>query len=132
MLQDITQVVLAKTLDATSLRHRAIANNLANVETPGYERQDVSFEAELRSALDSPGSTDDSRQAEVFDDGAIDGVQSRLIGDATQPARQDGNNVDADREMARLAENTIHYQAILQSYNLKESMVRTAIYEGKR
>jgi flagellar basal-body rod protein FlgB len=124
VLQDLTQVVLAKALDGAALRHRAISNNIANVETPNYRRQDVSFESELRSALDTPSfrSPDD----------AVAETQPEVIADTVQPERANGNNVDIDREMARLAENTIHYQALLQSISVKSSMLKNAIYEGRK
>jgi flagellar basal-body rod protein FlgB len=126
MLQDITQVVLAKALDGTAMRNRAIANNLANVETPGYLRQDVSFESELRAALDSPALSPTSAEGEV------QVVEPEQVGDASQPARENGNNVDVDREMARLADNTLRYQALAQSISVKQNMLTTAIYEGRR
>ena len=121
MLQDITQVVLAKALDASALRHRAIANNLANVETPGYTRQDVSFEDQLGSALNQPDSEDTVQQ-----------LQPNLISDSNEPVRENGNNVDVDKEMAKLAENTIQYESVLQSLTIKGGMLRTAIYEGRK
>jgi flagellar basal-body rod protein FlgB len=126
MLQDITTVTLAKALDGSALRHRAIANNLANVETPGFQRQDVVFESELRAALDSSALPMDAQMEQAA------AVSPSVVGDAASPARENGNNVDADREMARLADNTIRYEAILQCMNLKGDMLKTAIYEGKR
>ena len=126
MLQDITQVVLARALDATAMRNRAIANNVANVETPGYTRQDVAFEGHLKVALDS------MRADEPLSVTDVKSVQPESTIDGAQPVRENGNNVDMDREMARLAENSIRYQAILQSLSIKGSMLRTAIYEGRR
>ena len=126
MLQDITNITLAKALDGTALRHRAIANNLANVETPGYQRQDVVFESELRAAIDSSTLSTDTQMEQAR------AMSPNVIGDSVSPARDNGNNVDADREMARLADNTIRYETILQCLNLKGDMLKTAIYEGKK
>jgi flagellar basal-body rod protein FlgB len=126
MLQDITNIALAKALDGTALRHRAIANNLANVETPGFQRQDVAFESELRTALDSTSLPLDSQMDEVR------AVSPDVVGDAVSPARENGNNVDPDHEMASLAENTIRYEAVLQSMTVKDTMLRNAIWEGKK
>jgi flagellar basal-body rod protein FlgB len=126
MLQDITNVVLAKALDGTALRHRSIANNLANVETPGFHRQDVAFEGELRAAIDANGLSPASQMNQAR------AVNPGVIGDNASPMRENGNNVDADSEMAHLAENTIRYQGILQCMNIKGDMLRAAIYEGKR
>jgi flagellar basal-body rod protein FlgB len=138
VLQDITQSILAKALDGSALRNRAISNNIANVETPNYQRQDVSFEDELRSALDS--STSSARQDGTAEtpssftslEAKVAEAQPRMMTDSVQPARDNGNNVDVDREMARLAENTIHYEALLQTVSVKSSMLKNAIYEGRR
>jgi flagellar basal-body rod protein FlgB len=125
LISDLTQQVLVKAVDAAALRHRALSNNIANVETPGYTREDVSFESELRMALDGPGSSS-IQEREVRD------VRANVQKDTKAPAREDGNNVDIDREMTALAENTLNYQALLQSLSIKGQILRTAIYEGKR
>ena len=43
--------VLDKAADASWLRNAAIGNNISNVDTPGYKREDVAFESELKKAL---------------------------------------------------------------------------------
>lgn len=126
MIRDLTQVVLRKGLDAAALRHRAIADNIANVETPGYTRQKVSFEDQLRTALNTPDSNP------LLWERRIEPVQAAMSSDPASPMRENGNNVDVDREMADLAENTLNYQSLLQSMSIKGAMLRTAIYEGKR
>jgi flagellar basal-body rod protein FlgB len=126
VLQDLSQSVLVKAMDATAMRHRAISNNIANVETPGYVRQKVSFEQELHQALETPDVMERAREMQ------IDTLRPETTNDVTSPLRENGNNVDADKEMAALAENTLDYQAILQTYNMRDQMLRSAIYEGKR
>ena len=56
MSTDITFQVLEKALDGSSSRHRVLANNIANVNTPGFKRGEVSFQEELRRALDCANS----------------------------------------------------------------------------
>jgi flagellar basal-body rod protein FlgB len=126
VLQDLTQSILVKAMDAASMRHRAISNNIANVETPGYVRQKVSFESALHQALETPDVMQRVREMQ------IDAVEPTTENDTASPLRENGNNVDADREMAALAENTLDYQAVLQTYNMRDQMLRTAIYEGKK
>lgn len=126
MLSDVTQAVLAKGLDGVAMRHRAIADNLANVETPNFTRQEVNFEAQLRAALDAPLAERGPRAADVA------GVEPSASHDVRAPYRDNANNVDADREMAALAENTIRYQATLQSMHIRGGMLKTAIHEGRR
>lgn len=128
MITDLTQLALARSLDASAMRHKAIANNIANVETPGYRRREVDFEADLRAALDAP-SAGAAREREVAS------VQPVLREDSASPEQlegSEGNNVDPEQEMTDLAENTIQYQAVLHSMSIRSGMVRTAIFEGRR
>ena len=104
-------VALAKTLDARSARQKIIANNIANVETPGYHRREVLFEESLALALDK------SRlQGTKTNGGHLPLGRSRLSDvqyevlqpiDHTMPSGV--NNVDIDFEMAQLAENQIAF-----------------------
>jgi len=121
---DLTTLALAKSLDGAGLRHRVIADNVANVETPGFTRSEVRFEEKLREALASG----DEEQAA----GRLNGVEPDIQPDYSAPARPDGNNVSMDREMAELTKNTLRYEALVQLLNLKNIMVRTAITEGRR
>jgi len=126
LLADATTAALAKTLDGAAARHRAIAENLANVDTPGFQRSDVSFESELQSALqdaqaNSPTALD-----------RIQRVQPRSLRDTASPARVDGNNVDIDREMAHLAQNTQQFEAAVRALATKLRMLRAAISEGRK
>ena len=105
--------ILDKAADASWKRNDAIANNIANATTPGYKRQDVSFEAELRKALGY-----DSSKEMDFKVGDID--LSQLEGTPYIDAegfsyRLDGNNVDIDTENVRLAENQLKYQGLMSS-----------------
>lgn len=105
--------VLDKAADASWKRNDAIANNIANATTPGYKRQDVSFEAELRKALGF-----NSGKEMDFKVGDID--LSQLEGTPYIDAegfsyRLDGNNVDIDTENVRLAENQLKYQGLMSS-----------------
>ena len=100
-----------KSLDASMLRARVISNNIANVNTPGYQRVEVSFEDELRTALNRSSVRGVTTNAKHFplgrkDISAINPQISKPI-DATQPSGV--NNVDIDHEMAKLAENQILY-----------------------
>ncbi len=102
---------LMKTLDASMLRARVLANNIANVNTPGYQRVDVSFEEELRGALDKGrlrgASTNRGHMALGRKD--VSKVQAR-VDRPIDPSQPSGvNNVDIDTEMAKLAENQIVY-----------------------
>jgi flagellar basal-body rod protein FlgB len=94
-------VAAKKMLDATALRHEAIASNLANLETPRYKRVDVgpSFAEELQQAV---GSKDTDR---------IAGVQPQLAVDPfAVPVRKDGNTVQLETELLKLNQNVLEHQ----------------------
>lgn len=107
--------VLGKTADASWQRNEILANNMANVNTPGYKRQDVDFEEQLRRALGN------SRYESV--DSKVSHLKSseltpRVYTDAANFSyRLDGNNVDIDTESVELASNQIKYQGLVQSIN---------------
>lgn len=107
--------VLDKAADASWLRNQAISNNIANATTPGYKRQDVSFEKELRRAL---GDTKyESMDSKVYNLNTND-ITPRVYTDAADYSyRMDGNNVDIDTENVYLAENQIKYNALMDSIN---------------
>ena len=85
-----------KLLDATVLRHEAIASNLANIETPNYRRLDIapSFQTELQQAMSGHNGNQ------------IDGVQPRLEADPNAVANtRDGNTVQLESELVQLSKN---------------------------
>ena len=91
-------VATKRMLDATVLRHEAIASNLANVETPNYKRVDVAadFSTELKQALSSQ---DVNRMASI---------QPKLAVDTTAvAANRDGNSVELENELMQLNQNTL-------------------------
>jgi flagellar basal-body rod protein FlgB len=97
----ITQRTLEAALHGTEVRQEAIARNLANANTPGYKRVDVSFQNELADKLQfNPGSIDSSFEPTT----SIDG---------TTAMRVDGSNVDVDKEASNLAENQLLFSALM-------------------
>lgn len=107
--------VLDKAADASWLRNEVISNNLANIDTPGYKRQDVEFESILKKALGS------SRYETM--DAKVAGLKNRDLRARTYTDysnysyRIDGNNVDVDNENVMLAENQLRYRGLITSIN---------------
>ncbi len=124
LFSDITQLTLTRTLDASVARQKTIANNIANVETPGYKRVYVPFENELRSALAEPNPN--SRRTLLKD---LTPVQKT---DYLSPSKPDGNNVNIDAEMSDLAKNQLRNKAATTLLQAKSSIMRAAISEGKK
>lgn len=117
--------VLDKAADASNTRNEIILNNLANVDTPGYKRKDVSFQNYLEQALFKDGSLD-NRIAEVnthlSDFGGLIYTDS-----STLSYRLDGNNVDIDTESAMLAENQIRYNALMGQIQQEFARYKTVL-----
>lgn len=121
--------VLQKAADGAWKRNEAIANNIANIDTPGYKRQDVSFQAELQHALKASKYTSlDTKVRELNDNGKLSRIEPRGYTDyADYSYRIDGNNVDIDNENVELASNQIVYQALVQSINSEFQDIKTVI-----
>lgn len=117
--------VLDKAADASNTRNEIILNNLANVDTPGYKRKDVSFQTYLEQALFKDDSLD-NRVAEVnthlSDFGGLIYTDS-----STLSYRLDGNNVDVDTESAMLAENQIRYNALMGQIQQEFARYKTVL-----
>ena len=117
--------VLDSAADASALRNKIIGNNIANVDTPGYKRKDVAFNAYLEEALIGVGTLDDritkinTRLEEINCSVYTDNVNLSY--------RIDGNNVDISTENVYLAENQIRYNALVDSMNQEFSRIRTAL-----
>ncbi len=118
-LFDVTNIpVLSKALDAYSLRHKAIASNIANINTAGYKPKTVTFEDQLSGALrtgSQPGALTNERHIPI---GATDpsGIQPDVVetrsayGSVNDPLASGSNDVDIDAEMAELAKNQIRFK----------------------
>ena len=107
--------LLTKLLDVASLRHEVIAQNVANVNTPNYRRQDVQFHEVFAQALAS-GSP-----------GAALNVQPAVVATPGGYERFDGNNVDIDVEMGQLAKNSLAYKVYAQILAMQLAQMRSAI-----
>lgn len=117
--------VLDRAADAAWRRNEAISNNIANVDTPGYKRQDVAFESVLQQALGN-------NRYESMDDKVANVDLSRLRGRAyvdyaNYSYRLDGNNVDIENENVMLAENQLKYQGLISSINQEFTNLKTVM-----
>jgi flagellar basal-body rod protein FlgB len=122
---------LKKGLECATVRHEAIANNIANVSTPYYKRQDVQFEDQLWEALSGEGkdfklTTTHPRH---FNGTVrrVEQVQPRLKEEEGDQFRIDRNTVDIDREMVELAKNSGQFAQRSELLSRYYSQVRTAI-----
>ncbi len=106
-----TRQAVYKSLDASMLRSKAVAQNVANVDVPGYQRKEVAFEEALRKALKikSEGARTQPEHIEIGKKAALKKVHPESY-EPYDPSNASGkNNVDIDIEAAKLAENQILY-----------------------
>lgn len=117
--------ILDRAADASWLRNEAIGNNLANVDTPGYKRQEVAFESVLKKALGSNRyQSMDSKVANA----KTKNLSVRTFTDYSGFSyRLDGNNVDVENENAMLAENQLKYQGLLAGISQEFTNLQTAM-----
>ncbi len=116
--------------------HDVIANNVANINTPGFKRTDVSFEEALASELpryddssDLALVTDNPSQIAAGPDFAPQPFAVTTQLDDTQAMRVDGSNVDLDQEMAKLSINSSYSQTMHALLGTQYSRIREAISE---
>lgn len=116
-------------LDASSLRQKALADNIANVDTPGFKRSDVDFDSVLQAALKNKDAGDITLKRTSSRHFPGTGMVSGnfVIQDNSTTFRNDGNNVDIDLEMTRLAENTLQYNALSSALTSQLGMLRQVI-----
>lgn len=120
--------LLGKSLDASSLRQRVRASNIANIASAGYERREVSFEQELHAAMRSaktPVAVTDTRH--FGHPSAVEEVQPQVhvVREASEPSGV--NNIDIDYEMVELAKNQVFYTTIAQLLGRNFRGLRAAI-----
>jgi len=117
MFRDLTGTatfnLLAKGLETASLRHKVISNNIANVNTPRFKRQIITFEDEMAKVfhgrIELVGKRTDDRHIPIENINYME-VSPTTITDRAHVMRNDKNNVDIDVEMSDLSKNTMLYQ----------------------
>jgi flagellar basal-body rod protein FlgB len=109
---DSTQQLLEAAMRGSWLRETALTNNIANADTPGYQRQEVNFESTLQSAMSGGQSP---TQVEF---------QTETVPSEAGP---NGAGVSIDQESARLAENGLDYQSLTDVLATRNGIMRSAI-----
>ncbi|HEX2949679.1 MAG TPA: flagellar basal body rod protein FlgB [Armatimonadota bacterium] len=125
MFIDRTAAFLTKVLDGSSLRQSVLADNIANADTPGYTRKEVSFEDQLREAANRAEGDPDQQVADIA------GIQLSALEDDASPRRADGNNVNMEREMTLEAKNSLQYDTAADMLTANFRMLKLAIHEGR-
>lgn len=120
--------ILDKAADAANLRNELLTNNIVNVSTPNYKRKDLDFESVLQAEL---GGEKDLSTAVKNANKSLETLDAQVYTDnASLSYRLDGNNVDINTEEARLAENQIKYQALVDLMNQEFARYNTVLSSG--
>jgi flagellar basal-body rod protein FlgB len=111
-----TRQLVYKSLDANMVKSRAIAQNIANVSTPDYQRKEVNFEEQVRAALKKKinGEKTQELHQDLGRNAALKAVRPMTYVANDPTLAGEINNVDIDLEMAKLAENQIQYNFNIQ------------------
>ncbi len=119
--------VLKTAADASWLREEVLTNNIANVDTPNYKRQDIDFSTYLNSAIEA-SATPASTLTQKINNIDYDNISTRTYTDNSNLSyRLDGNNVDLSTENAELASEQLNYTALVDSINNEFSRMKAVI-----
>lgn len=124
-----TMPLLERGLDMSALRHKLISSNIANEETPGYKARDINFQQELSGMLGSSlelSTTSGLHVGNSSEHRALPAITEEMAG-----AALDGNTVSLEKEMVKMAENSINYDTTLMILTKKFQGMRAAIKEGR-
>lgn len=128
-------LLMARSLDLRMMRQNFINANLANVDTPDYKAVDIEFEPHLRRAMESYNELKMTLTHPRHIQGGpppVQAVMPAIFAEAPPVGGNDYNTVDMDREMAKLAENSILYGATAQLLSGRFQGLNYAINEGGR
>ena len=120
-LFDVTSAALEVAARGAERRQAVLAGNMANVNTPGFKRSDVNFEDSLAKALGSSTRTSS----------LVGAVESQTVSETSTTMRADGNNVDVDREAARLAETQILFDSVMAMESKRMRSLSTLIANAR-
>ena len=119
--------VLSSAADAAWTRNEILNNNIANVDTPGYKRQDIRFESLLRNEIARQGRTSSTLDQKVRSVDYRRLTPYVYTDNSGLSTRLDGNNVDIDIEEAELASNQLMYDGIIEGLNSEFSRMKAVL-----
>jgi flagellar basal-body rod protein FlgB len=133
-VNDKTLKALTTALNFREMRQELISSNVANANTPGFKSKKLDFEAALARALDVDGqmqmNVTDGRHHNVGN-GGFNNLEPEIYDDPNGVVSENGNTVDVEAEMAKMAENKLMYDALVQLINKKMGIMKYAINSEK-
>ncbi|MEB3198107.1 MAG: flagellar basal body rod protein FlgB [Candidatus Sericytochromatia bacterium] len=131
--------IIERALNGLSARQRALGENIANVDTPRFKRLEVAYEAQLRMAVKGSAGREElpmqTSNPLHFSLGPmaerVEDVRTVLTTVSDEVQRNDGNNVDIDAEMAKLAETNMRYNTMATLARNKFEGLKTMLREAR-
>lgn len=122
--------MMERSLDASTLRQKVVANNIANVDTPKFKRSDVVFEELLQGKMNAKtpsieGYQTDPRHFAIGNSTKMPNAEVKM--DNSTSININLNNVDMDYEMSLMAKNQLKYNAMIQQMNSEFKKMHTVI-----
>jgi flagellar basal-body rod protein FlgB len=115
VFDDIASAALQAAINGLTMRQKAIANNIANIETPGFKADKVAFERALQDALNNGASVSE-----------LLGVRPKTA-KSLEPTRLNGNNVNLDEETLSNVDENLRYQMVVRALDAKFTMLHDVI-----
>lgn len=133
-VNDKTLKALTTALNFREMRQELISSNVANANTPGFKAKKLDFEEALARALDVDGhmqmNVNDERHYTVGN-GGFNNLEPEIYDNPNGVVSENGNTVDVEAEMAKMAENKLMYDALVQLINKKMGIMKYAINSEK-
>lgn len=133
-VNDKTMQALEASLKMREMRQEIISSNIANADTPNYKAKRVDFENALARAIDiDENQTMKSNNSKHFNvgGGGFDNLEPEIYEDPNDIVSEDGNTVDTEQEMAKMAQNKILYDATVKLMKKKLGLLKYAISAEK-
>ena len=112
---DTTTRSIEWAMDGLERRSQVISDNIANSEVPNFKASTVEFESQLRSALSAD---------------RLNGSSSSTVRNTTNGPGANGNNVRMEDELVAMIQTNLNRSAMVQSFNYKANLLRTALRGG--
>ncbi|NQT03716.1 MAG: flagellar basal body rod protein FlgB [Planctomycetes bacterium] len=116
---DSTMAFIEAGIKAEGLRQKAIANNVANLATPGYRRLDVKFEELLAKSIDSSGAVD------------LRELEPQAYQPKNTPVNSNGNDVSLENEVGAMIKNSLRYKTYIQLLKKRYQQIELAMNVGR-
>ena len=130
-----TMFAYQRVMDFRTQRHNVVSSNLSNVETPGYEAKDVQFENILKEAITTekgfPLVRTNSKHIDQGGQIEILSTRPQIVKVKSPIASFDGNTVSVEKEMAKMSENSMLYQAETEVLARLFKGIKVAVMEGR-